>query len=413
MNKVEVLRKMLAADADNASVWYLLGMEYAEQGSPTNALQSYTRALQTCDDELKPKILSELTKLSEGTFLPTASAPSGISTSTPTPMDEEKVKIGVDKGRVDEEAVFQPMRVIHGGKSHPQGEPKDTQAVVTFRDVGGLQDVKESIRMKIIKPFTSPGLFEKFKKKVGGGILLYGPPGCGKSFVAKATAGECNAKFVSVHITDVLDPYLGVSEQNLRDVFSSARAQKPCILFFDEIDAIGYNRSKSSSSTMRTVIDQLLTEIEGIDTSTDKILVIGATNMPWDVDSAFKRPGRFDKMIFVGPPDVEARAVVFQLKLAERPVENIDYAALAAMTELYSGADIDNVVEVATEHVISEIMSTGVERPIRMADLQEVITETKPSTVDWLRTVKNYVKYANQSGLYDEVERFLSSHKKI
>jgi SpoVK/Ycf46/Vps4 family AAA+-type ATPase len=210
-----------------------------------------------------------------------------------------------------------------------------------------------------------------------------------------------------------LDPYLGVSEQNIKDIFSTARANKPGVLFFDEVDAIGYNRSKSSSQHMRPIIDQLLSEIEGIDSSTEQILIIGATNMPWDVDPAFKRPGRFDKMIFVAPPDIKAREAIFQLKLADRPVDAIDYGLLAQNTQLYSGADIENVVELACEQVIAEIMRTGVERPILMKDLMDAIANSKPSTVEWLRTVKNYVKYANQSGMYDDVDKFLTSVKKL
>ncbi|MGE5577709.1 MAG: AAA family ATPase, partial [Syntrophothermus sp.] len=173
------------------------------------------------------------------------------------------------------------------------------------------------------------------------------------------------------------------------------------------------NRAKLSSDLMRPIIDQLLAEIEGIDSSTDKLLIIGATNMPWDVDPAFKRPGRFDKMLFVPPPDEVAREAIFKLKLADKPAEAIDFKLLAAKTELYSGADIENVVELATENVIAEILKTGVERPVQMKDLLEAVEATKPSTIEWLRTIKNYVKYANQSGLYDEVEKFLARHKKI
>jgi SpoVK/Ycf46/Vps4 family AAA+-type ATPase len=135
--------------------------------------------------------------------------------------------------------------------------------------------------------------------------------------------------------------------------------------------------------------------------------------MPWDVDTAFKRPGRFDKTIFVSPPDQGARALIFKLKLKDRPTDIIDYNMLAKNTELYSGADIENVVEVATENVITEILSSGVERLITMNDLVEAIKCTKPSTIEWLRTIKNYVKYSNQAGVYDEVEKFLASHKGI
>ncbi|WP_328597387.1 ATP-binding protein [Heliobacterium mobile] len=160
------------------------------------------------------------------------------------------------------------------------------------------------------------------------------------------------------------------------------------------------------------MVDQLLTEIAGIDASSDQLLIIGATNMPWDVDPAFKRPGRFDKMIFVAPPDREALKAIFEIKLKDKPVGAIDADELAQMTELYSGADIENVIETATEQVISEIMTTGIERVIEMADIKEALHNTKPSTLEWLRTIRNYVKYANQSGLYNDVEEFLDKHKK-
>jgi len=305
------------------------------------------------------------------------------------------------------------LRVIEGRKGAKNDQDDGELPAISFNDVGGLEDLKEIISMKIIKPFINPGLFNKFKKKSGGGILLFGPPGCGKTYIARATAGECNAQFIPVYITDILDPYLGMSSQNIKEIFAVARSKRPCILFFDEIDTIGYSRAKLSAEHMRPVVDQLLSEIEGIDSSTDKLLIIGATNMPWDVDSAFKRPGRFDKSVFVPPPDETARASVFTLKLEGRPVENVDCKLLAKATELYSGADIENVVEVAAENVINEILSTGNERPISMKDLIDAVTNTKPSTIAWLRTIKNYVKYANQAGLYNDVEKFLARHKKV
>ncbi|MGF9800963.1 AAA family ATPase [Brevibacillus agri] len=462
MDKIDVLLHMTKSNPENASAWYLLGLEYAATGKNNEALQAFTEALRCNDPALTPQIIGELGKLS---LAPTpASAPvqsepavSGEATARKAggvavhevehvklhetvreAAAENKSEATADDiaGNKPEAAADdkpekapvlattrppsashaqgpgseRPFQVISGG----QAGKRDREATpITFADVGGLHAVKNAIQMKIVKPFVSPGLFERFRKKVGGGILLYGPPGCGKTFIAKATAGECRARFIPIHVSDILDPYIGVSEQNLREVFASARATKPSVLFLDEMDAIGYNRSRSSTDTMRAVIDTLLTEIEGIETNTDKMLIIGATNMPWDVDPAFKRPGRFDKMIFVSPPDEEARATIFRIKLHERPIEQIDYALLAKETDLYSGADIENVVELATEEVITEIMRTGVERPLTMKDLKNAIQSTQPSTIDWLRTVKNYVKYANQGGLYNDVESFLSRYKRI
>ena len=311
----------------------------------------------------------------------------------------------------DEREETPKLSVITGHKIVNYPVEEVSERTISFEDVGGLENVKEAIRMKIIKPFTTPGLFTKFNKKIGGGILLYGPPGCGKTFIARATAGECNANFVPVHITDILDPYLGVSSRNVKDIFFQARLKKPCIMFFDEIDSIGYNRNKLTSEHMRPIIDQMLAEIEGIDSSTDKLLLIGATNMPWDVDQAFKRPGRFDRTIFVQPPDLAARISIFKIKLKSKPIDEINYQFLAEQTELYSGADIENVIEIATENVISHILETGVERNISMEDLLKAIRITTPSTLEWLKTIKNYVKYSNQAGLYDDVETYLAKYK--
>ncbi|WP_371378730.1 26S protease regulatory subunit [Sporomusa aerivorans] len=413
MDKIELIQKMIEQDCTNAYAWYLLGLEYCEQGVESLALQAFSEALKYGDEALKNKIFVELGKLA-------SKNQAEASPASRREANEGFEKIHSEKAEKDEdlqEAAAVPdnlisLKVIEGGKRIGNSLDQETPAV-RFHDVGGLDNLKEIIRMKIVKPFINPGLFDRFRKKTGGGILLFGPPGCGKTYIAKATAGECNAKFIPVHITDILDPYLGMSSQNIKDIFANARAKKPCILFFDEIDTVGYNRSKLSSEHMRPIVDHLLAEIEGIDSSTDKLLIIGATNMPWDVDSAFKRPGRFDKTVFVPPPDEAARISIFKLKLAGRPVETIDYELLAKATELYSGADIDNVVEVATENVIHEILSSGKERPISMKDLSDAITSTKPSTIEWLRTIKNYVKYANQAGLYDDVERYLSKHKKI
>ena len=164
---------------------------------------------------------------------------------------------------------------------------------------------------------------------------------------------------------------------------------------------------------MRPIIDQLLTEIEGIDSDTHNMLIIGETNMPWDVDPAFKRPGRFDKVIFVPPPDKKAREAILKLKMSDRPQEaQIDYNLIADKTELYSGADLENVVETATENVLSEILKSGKERPVSTTDLVRAVDSTRASTIEWLKTIQNFVKYSNQTGLYDEVEKYLSKRSR-
>ncbi|MGL4523360.1 MAG: ATP-binding protein [Bacilli bacterium] len=284
--------------------------------------------------------------------------------------------------------------------------------VITFKDVGGLDDVKMSIRMKIIEPFSNKSVFAKFKKKVGGGILLYGPPGCGKTFIAKATAGECRAEFFHVNIADILDPYIGQSEQNLQNIFNTARKHKPAILFFDEIDTLAYSRSRTTGNNFRGIVDTFLTEMDSLSTNTDQLLIIGATNTPWDVDSAFKRPGRFDKTMFVPPPDEAARRIILQLKMKDKPIsENINLEALVQKTVFFSGADLDNLIETATERTLMNILETGIEREIEQKDFDFALRMCIPSTTSWLSTLKNYVKFANSDNMYDEAAHYLNGTK--
>lgn len=405
MDKIELMKKMLENDPNNAELWCLVGMEYSSQGKISDAMLAFSEALKNCNDDMRIKISQELVKLTGSLALEDSAIVDKGRLASVAQADKAPEK---DEG--DRRVI--PFSVVQGGRERYSNEYEKVHTV-DFSDVGGLEQLKETIRMKIIKPFVNQGLFDKFRKKVGGGLLLFGPPGCGKTFIAKATAGECKAAFKPVHITDILNKYIGESEQNVKEIFAAARASKPCILFFDEIDSIGFNRAKLSSEHMRPVIDQLLSEIEGIESSTDKLLIIGATNMPWDVDPAFKRPGRFDKTVFVPPPDKAARAAIFELKLQGRPAGEMDYDLLAGKTELYSGADIENVVEIAAENVLSEILQSGVERVITMKDLLTAVSSTRPSTIEWLKTIKNYVKYANQSGLYNDVEDYLSRYRNL
>ncbi|MEM1071178.1 MAG: AAA family ATPase, partial [Planctomycetota bacterium] len=176
-----------------------------------------------------------------------------------------------------------------------------------FESVGGMEAVKDEIRVKIIYPLQHADMYAAYGKKIGGGILLYGPPGCGKTHLARATAGEVKAGFMSIGINDVLDMWIGNSEKNLHALFEQARSSKPCVLFFDEVDALGASRSDMKRSGGRQLINQFLSELDGVEANNDGVLCLAATNTPWHLDSAFRRPGRFDRVIFVPPPDDVAR----------------------------------------------------------------------------------------------------------
>jgi transitional endoplasmic reticulum ATPase len=284
---------------------------------------------------------------------------------------------------------------------------------IKFKDVGGLSAVKKTIHRKIILPFQKPSLFERFKKRAGGGILFYGPPGCGKTLLARATAGEVDAVFFSVSIADVLDMYIGESERKLHAIFEKARQNAPAVLFFDEIEALGGKRQYSREGTSAKIVSQFLAEMDGFAQNNQGVLVLGATNVPWAVDPAFRRPGRFDRVVFIPPPDQEARAGILELLLAERPTAgDIDVRTLAERTSGFSGADLRELIETGVDEAIEESLTAGQPVPLKMAHLKAALQERRATTVEWLTTARNYARYSNESGQYDEVLEFLDKHGK-
>lgn len=282
-----------------------------------------------------------------------------------------------------------------------------TKPNVKFADVGGMDAVKREIDLKIIKPLDNADLYAQYGKKIGGGILLYGPPGCGKTFIAKATAGEINANFINIGLNDILDMWIGESEKNLNKYFELARSKKPCVMFFDEIDALGAKRSDLRQSAGKNVINQFLAELDGIHANNEGILIIGATNTPWHLDPAFRRPGRFDRIIFVPPPDDQSKEAILKLMLEGKPQENIDYAKIAKKAKDFSGADLNAVIDIAVENILEEAMNTGVPKPITTNALLDALKKHKPSTIEWFTTAKNYAMFANKSGLYDDILKYL------
>lgn len=277
------------------------------------------------------------------------------------------------------------------------------KADMKFEDVGGMEKVKDDIRMKIIHPLKNAALFAAYGKKAGGGVLLYGPPGCGKTLMARATAGEIDAAFFSVGLHQVLDMYIGESEQKLHKIFELARKAAPAVLFFDETDALAADRRDMRQSAGRNLINQFLSELDGAQANNDGLLILGATNAPWHLDGAFLRPGRFDRIVFVPPPDVGARAEIAKIHAKGKPLVDFDPADLAKRTEGFSGADLRAVFEQATEAALGEAMRKGSLVPVSGKMLAKAAKEVKPSTRMWFESAKNHALYANQSGFYDDV----------
>jgi SpoVK/Ycf46/Vps4 family AAA+-type ATPase len=286
---------------------------------------------------------------------------------------------------------------------------------VRLADVGGMEQVKQRLDAAFLGPMRNPDLARMYGKSLRGGLLLYGPPGCGKTFIAKAVAGELGARFYSVSLADVLDVWLGAAERNIKEIFGTARRNAPCVLFLDEVDAIGHRRSRIGAgwTGLRSAVNQLLAEMDSVGSDNEGVFVLAATNHPWDVDPALRRPGRLDRTILVLPPDPAARDAILRYHLRDRPLAGIDVAALVRRTEDYSGADLAHLADSAAEIALADSVRTGQARPIGMADFGAALKQVGPSTGPWLQTARNVAQFANSSGEYDELLAYLKSRKLV
>jgi SpoVK/Ycf46/Vps4 family AAA+-type ATPase len=376
-------------------------------GEPKLAAREYLRAREADPNLIDPALEQEL-----GAHLPRTPVPvPPKSAPGPTPSTFEAQDQAPESDDDSSEFTAERERLPAGDLPPDSSVEAPERPTVTFADVGGMETMKEEIRMKIILPLRQPELFRSYGKKVGGGILLYGPPGCGKTFLARATAGEVRAGFLAIGISDVLDMWIGQSEKNLHAIFEQARSHRPCVLFFDEVDALGANRTDMLRSGGRHIINQFLAELDGVAASNEGVLILAATNTPWHLDPAFRRPGRFDRILFVPPPDLAARASILRLQLKGKPVGAVDFDALAKKSEGFSGADLQAVVDLAVEAKLREAMKAGAVQPIAERDLVDAIKRHKPSVRDWFETARNHALYANQSGLYDDVLAYLKVKK--
>jgi len=307
--------------------------------------------------------------------------------------------------------VVPPMFVEAG--EVPSGVADVEAPGLRLSDVGGMAEVKARLEAAFLAPIRNPQLVQLYGKSLKGGLLLYGPPGCGKTFIARALAGEMGANFLSVSLADVLDMWVGVSERNLHDIFEKARAASPCVIFLDEIDALGQKRSQTRNSATRGTVNQLLAEMDGVFAANEGVYVLGATNHPWDVDVALRRPGRLDRTVLVLPPDHPAREQIFRYHLVSRPIANVDLSRLAKATDGYSGADIAYVCENATERALLDSARTGTVRLIDMADLEHAVRDVRPSIGSWLETARNVAQFANDGGMYDDLVTYLRRRRLI
>lgn len=320
--------------------------------------------------------------------------------------DKQNEKIYLDKA----EELFLKAKAITGKQIIGLDETKSSaknwivkKPSLNFGNVGGLEALKEEIILKIIAPFKTPQLYEHFKKKVGGGILMYGPPGCGKSLIAEACAGEAGATFFHVKTSDIKSKYVGETEKNIAELFKEARKNQPCIIFFDEFESLGGERTGAASYD-RSMVSQILTETDGLGTKGQQILLLAATNEPWAIDLALLRGGRFGTSVFVPPPDLKARIEVLALELKDKPLaKDVDVKMLALLTESYSGADLAELCNSAIEIAIKDCLKSNQVRPLVMRDFVKVIQTKKPTIVPWFKNAKKIVKHFGIEERFKEI----------
>lgn len=354
---IKDINKVIELKPNFAEAYYILGLAYEYKNVSDRAMEAYKKALR-----LKPNFKDAKSRLDQL-----------VSKKMRTGEGARKGReMKIEEGQIKEVAFLEKPRI-------------------TFRDVAGMRELKELINKLIVYPFKNPKLAEKYGLKGGGGIMLYGPPGCGKTFIAKATAGECDANFINAKISDVVDMYAGNTEKNIHKLFETARKNAPAILFVDEMEALGGKREGEQQAHMKMAVNQLLAEMDGIEGGTENVLVMGATNMPWDVDPALKRAGRFGTAVYVPPPDKKSREEIFKLECRGRPIGRIRWGRLARATEGYSAADIKQIVREAAMIPWMEEYKTGRGRPIETKDFLTVIKKRKSTLPPWYELVKKEI----------------------
>ncbi|KAJ1384053.1 P-loop containing nucleoside triphosphate hydrolase [Sesbania bispinosa] len=284
---------------------------------------------------------------------------------------------------------------------------------VSWEDIGGLENVKRELQETVQYPVEHPEKFEKFGMSPSKGVLFYGPPGCGKTLLAKAIANECQANFISVKGPELLTMWFGESEANVREIFDKARQSAPCVLFFDELDSIATQRGSSvgdAGGAADRVLNQLLTEMDGM-SAKKTVFIIGATNRPDIIDPALLRPGRLDQLIYIPLPDEESRYQIFKACMRKSPVsKDVDLSALAKYTQGFSGADITEICQRACKYAIRENIEKDIERERKRRENPEAMDEDIEEDVAEIKAAhfEESMKYARRSVSDADIRKYQS-----
>jgi len=398
------IERVLELEPDSYDAPYVMGLINEYEGNLEEAKKWYEKSLSIKPDYIQAKTrLERLTdKLGKPGAMPGAlqgkvnkgakgkgvgAAQIGIGTGTAATaeqtVEEEENKTIIEEGQIKQ---------VRWYKSN-----------ITFKDVVGLEKQKKQIYENIILAIKKPELLKAYGKKLGLGVLFYGPPGNGKTFIVNAIAGETQSNVIIVRIHEIVDMYAGNTEKNLHAVFEQARQHTPCILFFDEIDALGMKRDSGGEqmSYMRMAVNAFLTEMDGVEKNPEGIFVIGATNQPWDMDPALKRSGRFGEQIYFPPPNYKARKAAFKYNTRNMPLGRINFGRLARATMGYSQADISEICDKAALIPAVEEDRTGIRRKVLMKDFLKMI-KTHSSTLDeWYAMVRKEIISKTETQIVD------------
>lgn len=265
--------------------------------------------------------------------------------------------------------------------SNNELETRNNSNKITFDNVIGLEDVKEEINKLIVFPFKYKEIYQAFNRSSGGGVLLYGAQGCGKTMIAKAIANEVNAKLFTIKCSDIKTKWYGSSEKKIKDLFSEARSYNKSIIFFDEFDSLGVNRDSNNSSHDKNLVAELLTQIDGVDSKNNDntLLLLAATNKPWNIDSALLRNGRFGKKIFVSLPNNESAIKIIKQELKNVPKSKIDYNKIIDCDNKLSSADVVALCNEAKDIAIKRSIANNKISEITTRDLIEAKSIVKPT----------------------------------
>ena len=268
---------------------------------------------------------------------------------------------------------------------------------IKFSDVAGLEDVKKAITIRMINPIKYPDKYKMYGKKRGGGVLLYGPPGTGKTMIAKAIANEVGAKFYAVKGSDIVSKWVGDSEKNINSLFQEANKQDRAIIFIDEMDSLIGRRGLDTHNDKR--VNEFLQQIDGFAGRNPNLLLLGATNRPWDIDSAAMRSGRFSQKIYLPLPDAPARKFMIEKNMKGVPVaKDFDIDRIVEQTEMYSGADIEELCDRAKDEPLLKAIATDSVILVTNKDFDDVLEKIPPSVTE--KELKQFEEYNNEINSY-------------